>query len=112
MKPNYILGHYLIAGLTHQQQEPINWWAINCDTEIELCRERHNPYDPLAISIRLPDGKRLGYLRRDDNKVPSALIDQGATLIAKIVEIALVPDEIPREVRVELQLKLGAYSES
>jgi len=104
MNTTYILGHYLIAGMSHQSKEKINWWKIDRETAIQLHRERHNPYDPLAVSIRLPDGKRLGYLRRDDNKVPSALIDQGADLAAGIVEINRTDRGEPYELRVELRL--------
>ena len=105
MNKNYILGHYLIAGMAHQSKEKINWWKIDQDTAVELHRERHNPYDPLAISIRLPDGKRLGYLRRDDNKVPSSLMDQSAKLEARIAEIHLSGEGDPYELRVELVLR-------
>ncbi|MFP4352919.1 MAG: HIRAN domain-containing protein [Puniceicoccaceae bacterium] len=104
MKQNYILAHYLIAGMSHQSKEKLDWWKIDRDTAVELHRERHNPYDPLAISIRLPDGKRLGYLRRDDNKVPSSLMDQGARLEARIVEIRLGDGGEPYELRVEVAL--------
>jgi len=108
MKPNYILGHYLIAGIAYRNEEKIDWWKIEEGTEVVPRRERFNPHDPLAVNIRLPDGRMLGYLRRDDNPVPSALMDQGATLSAKVVEIRLDSEGNPLELRVELALEIDS----
>lgn len=99
-----ILGHFLIAGLPYQQIPQNLWQHIGTNTSVLAERERFNPHDPLAVSIRTADGVRLGYLRRDDNRIPSALLDQGATLQARIVEIDFAHEAHPRELRVELAL--------
>lgn len=51
----------------------IPWSKINPETPIRLVRERFNRHDFEAVSVGLDDGTLLGYLRRNDNRIPAAL---------------------------------------
>lgn len=108
MKTPIILGHFIVAGTMYQPASGIAWHTIDRETSVRLVRERFNPHDPLAISVRADDITRLGYIRRDDNRVLSALMDQGVALSARIVEIqhnsgSRHPDELQVEVSLSLE---------
>lgn len=100
----YILGHFIVAGLSHHEPGSISWSKINTETPIQLVRERFNPHDFEAVSVALDDGTPLGYLRRDDNRIPAALMDQGASLAAKVTYLKLNFEGDPAELRVEVTL--------
>lgn len=54
--------------------------------QLKLTREPRNPHDPFAVEIHL--GKiKLGYVPRSDNKHISRLLDQGAKLECRVVEV-------------------------
>ena len=52
-----------------------------------LKREPRNSHDHLAIEIYTQNGVKLGYVPRDINAVPSALMDQSVPLKAVIAEV-------------------------
>lgn len=102
-----ILGHFLIVGLPYQDLSAAAWKQLTEATPVHLRRERFNPHDPLCISVRLEDQTRLGYLSREDNPVPSAILDQGFPLAARIVEISTGQHQpFPKELRIEVRLDL------
>lgn len=107
----YILGHFIVAGLSHREPGSIPWSKINQETAIRLVRERFNPHDFEAVSVALHDGTLLGYLRRDDNRIPAALMDQGASLAAKISYLKLNREGNPAELRVEVTLQIEMDAE-
>jgi len=100
----YILGHFIVAGLSHRDPGSVPWSKINQETPIRLVRERFNPHDFQAVSVALDEGTSLGYLRREDNRIPAALMDQGASLAAKIAYLKLNREGDPTELRVEVSL--------
>jgi hypothetical protein len=53
---------------------------------LKLTREPSNPHDPFAVEIHLGEIK-LGYVPRSDNKHTSRLLDQGAELECRVVEV-------------------------
>jgi hypothetical protein len=108
-----ILGHFLVVGLPYQDLSASDWNKLTESTPVQLRRERFNPHDPLCISIRLEDQTRLGYLSREDNPVPSAILDQGYPLAARIVEISTGQHQpFPQELRVEVRLELANTPET
>lgn len=52
--------------------------------KVQFFREPNNKYDKHAIVIKNTDGKKLGYVPRQDNAVFSRLMDAGKMLFAKI----------------------------
>lgn len=73
--------------------------------ELLLRREPDNPYDPSAIAMVTHTGSKLGYLPRRVNGIPAAILDQGVTTRAEIVEIdALAPPWEKVRVRVWQEL--------
>jgi len=99
-----ILGQFLIAGPSWKLTKSLKGEILSEQTPIRLQREPYNPHDPLCISVYTGQDHRIGYLRRADNRIPAALLDQGATLTASIAELDLEPNGTPREFRVEIAL--------
>jgi len=64
--------------------------SLTTGTEVALVREPGNPYDDKAIAIVTRGGARIGYVPRDLNRIPAALLDQQIPLRATIT--AIVPD--------------------
>lgn len=104
MKRQIILGHFILAGVGWQHAQRIPWHSLNKEAVVQLVRERFNPHDPLCISLRIPDGRRLGYISRADNRILSAIMDQGFPLSARIVNMDLEEDGTPGELRIEVSL--------
>lgn len=53
-------------------------------TVISLVREAENKYDSLAIRTDGPQGEKLGYIPRRENKILARLMDGGKFLYAEI----------------------------
>ena len=100
----YILGHFELVGLAYQPLSPRIWASLTPGTTLLVVRERFNPHDPLAVSLHTAAGERIGYLRREENRIPSALLDQDAPLDARLVEITFESDQEPASIRVEISL--------
>ena len=99
-----VLGHFLVAGASCIPAVTFSGLLLHPQTPIRLRREPYNPHDPLCVGVETAAGKPLGYLRRADNRIPAALLDQGAPLHARIAELDLHPDGTPREFRIEITL--------
>lgn len=82
-----------IAGFQyHEGMRPGVFSMFGKGDELVLRREPDNPYDPSAIAMVTRTGSKLGYLPRRTNGIPAAILDQGVTTRAEIVEIdALAP---------------------
>lgn len=76
--------------------------SLTIGTELLLVREPGNRYDDKAIGLRLPSGAMIGYVPRDLNIVPSALLDQKVRLRACISTVTL---EAPTWERVRVVLR-------
>jgi hypothetical protein len=64
----------------------INPRRLKPGAPLKLTREPDNPHDPFAVEIHL--GKvKLGYVPRSDNKHISRLLEQGAKLECRVVEV-------------------------
>jgi hypothetical protein len=64
--------------------------SLNVGAQLLLARESGNRYDDKAISLRLPNGAMIGYVPRELNTIPTALLDQNVRLQAFIT--ALTPE--------------------
>lgn len=100
------LGHFILCGIQHQPEARNLWRNITRTTPVQIVRERYNPHDPLAISLRTEDDQRLGYIRREDNRILAALIDQGLTLHAQIADLHTRTDPLPEEVQIAITTTL------
>ncbi len=65
--------------------------SLRVGQALVLKRERRNVHDAKAIAIHLPDGRKLGYVPRRLNDAPARLLDQQATLLARVTAIRLAP---------------------
>lgn len=61
--------------------------SLRFGDRLVLRREPNNPYDEKAIEVYTPSGRKVGYIPRDVNEVPSRLMDQGWSLYAIVKEI-------------------------
>lgn len=75
-----------------------------------LQREPRNPYDRLAIEVYTRSGIKLGYVPRDINTIPAALLDQDVELKAMIKEINLPPAPHWERVGIEVWQGIVAYT--
>jgi hypothetical protein len=79
-----------VAGFVyHDGEEALS--RIRPGDPLVLRREPENPYDELAIEIYTREGVKLGYVPRDINAVPAAMMDQGVNLTAGVIEVNLPP---------------------
>lgn len=70
----YLL-HFFVRGFQYYEGPKIID-RINRDGLVDLVREPDNPYDENAIAIHF-EGKKIGYVPREDNLVLSNIIDAG-----------------------------------
>ncbi len=79
----YLLGTY-VAGTSYVDDiESIEQEIVSGDL-LELRREPGNPYDPMAILVLDPHGRKMGYVPRESNKVLARLMDGGKFLAARV----------------------------
>lgn len=55
--------------------------------ELSLVRELDNPHDPNAVTVRAPDGRQVGYLRRVIAAALAPEIDRGARYRARVIDV-------------------------
>lgn len=71
-----------VAGTSHvpgiEELEPY----LEPGCRLRLLRVPNNPSDPFAIKILNEDGLKLGYVPRQDNRIPARLMDAGKLLFA------------------------------
>jgi hypothetical protein len=80
------LGCFFIAGFRHHEgMWPDVFVSLAPGVELVVFRERANPHDPLAVTLRTDDGYKLGYVPRGENRVVAALLDQGMRIRAQVV---------------------------
>ncbi len=77
---------------------------INAGDPVTLKREPRNPYDRLAIALSWGEEK-IGYIPRSENRVIAALLDQGATLKARVGKKRACGN--PREM-IEIQVRFSS----
>ncbi|HET8900249.1 MAG TPA: HIRAN domain-containing protein [Rhodanobacteraceae bacterium] len=87
-----------VAGFVHAEG-PRLLGVLRVGAELQLVREPHNPYDPLAVRIDW-QGHKLGYVPRAANAPIAAALDQGLALAARID--AIDPNPHWREIRVDI----------
>lgn len=73
-----------VSGCEHVEGFQTRIDGMKMGDRVRLIRERDNRYDPRAIMICREDGRKLGYVPRRYNLIPSNLMDSGATLFAEI----------------------------
>lgn len=78
---------FYIHGMRHRNL-PNNWVnLIQVDSQVTLKRENDNEYDPNAVAIYSERGNHIGYVPAFYTKGISALIDNGATPIVKVISV-------------------------
>lgn len=83
--------HTKLSGVSfYERQELIR--GLEPHTRLRVVREKHNPYDENAISVRLEDGSVLGFLNRRLAAALAPLVDQGAAYYAEVAHRSQSPD--------------------
>ena len=80
---------------------------LNLGDILKLVREPHNEYDPNAVRIDTPAGKKLGYVPRIKADIIAALMDAGKRIVAVVVDTEVYKEDenyYPVKVTVELYL--------
>ena len=80
-----LLNSFSIAGFQYYVG-PAQIRQMRPGAELRLTREPHNPHDSFAVEIHRGRAK-LGYVPRSDNKHLSRLLQQGARLACRMVEV-------------------------
>lgn len=77
-----------IVGVTQGRRQSLLAELTDFD-DIDLIRERNNPYDPNAIAVRNSDGRKLGYVRAELAEEISDVLDENpnAFLTGSILEV-------------------------
>lgn len=96
-----LLNRFSIAGFQYYDG-PAQARRLRPGAQCELTPEPQNPHDPFAVEIHLGHAK-LGYVPRSDNKHINRLLEQGARLACRVVEVDPGGDGWHR-VRVEVSL--------
>lgn len=81
----YLFDTY-VAGTSHVEGIDKIGNSLKEDDRLVFYREPDNPYDPQAIRIETLEGKKIGYVPKQDNVIFSRLMDAGKVLFAKIME--------------------------
>gem|GEM_PF-111778 len=100
-KQETFLFEGFVAGFSYYDGEKV-LGRLEPGNLLILKREPGNPYDRLAIEIYTRGGVKLGYVPRDINAVPAALLDQSVELKVSITEINLPPAPDWERVRFEV----------
>lgn len=79
--------------------------SLAVGTELRLVREPGNRYDDKAIALYSASGAMIGYIPRDVNSIPAALLDQKVHLRPSICAI---DPKAPTWERVRVVLRLVA----
>jgi hypothetical protein len=91
-----------VAGFQYHEGDRV--WARLCVGDaLELVREPENRFDEWAVSVEW-NGRKLGYVPRDENAAVAQMLDRGETLTARITE--LTASENPWE-RIQFEVEAG-----
>ena len=85
------LGEAIVVGTRHGDAPHVAA-ALRPGQPLLLRREMTNRYDPWAVAVHTPEGHRLGYIPRGENRWIADLLDAGARIGAEL------PDGYPQEV--------------
>lgn len=97
------LAEFSVAGFQyHDGMKSRVMASLAVGTELRLVREPGNRYDDKAIALHSASGAMIGYIPRDLNIIPAALLDQNVRLRTFIS--ALTP-EAPTWERVRAVLR-------
>ena len=86
-----------IAGVSFENQDGISRQEIIEDLEEQvqhntpilllLQRDPENPYDPQAVQVLDPQGRPLGFLKRQVSQTIAPLLDQGVQVQCELAQI-------------------------
>ncbi len=61
--------------------------------ELKLLRELQNEHDELAVLVKTLDGKKIGYIPRNNNEIIARLMDAGKRIFGKIKTVRFYTEE-------------------
>lgn len=100
-----------VAGFQYHNGEAV--WGLLCPGQnLDLVRERGNPYDNKAVRVEW-QGHKLGYVPQVENFAVAQLLDRGEKLSARIIELKNKNDSWEWEwERVRFEILLEVQKES
>lgn len=82
---SYVLNRFSVAGFQFYDGLGLTG-VMKPGDALQLCAEPENPYDEFAVRI-LWKGGMLGHVPRSDNRHISRLLQQGAPVTGRIIQI-------------------------
>lgn len=82
----YIAGLQYVRGIKKMAQK------LEVGEELKLVREPKNEHDELAILVKTQQGKKLGYIPRNNNEVIARLLDAGKRINGKVRKVRFEED--------------------
>ena len=101
--PSYVLNRFSVAGFQFYDG-PGFTGVMKPGDRLLLCAEPDNPYDEFAVRI-LWKGRMLGHVPRSDNRHISRLIQQGAPVAGRIMQIR---PQAPAWKQLKAEVELGS----
>jgi len=82
------LAEFPVAGFQyHDGMKSHVMASLAVGTELRLVREPGNRYDDKAIALHSATGAMIGYIPRDLNSIPAAMLDQNVRLQTSISSV-------------------------
>lgn len=101
---NKHFSNFYIAGFTFHEGCMV-FSELKIGTQLRLCREQENKFDPYAVAIYYGDTK-LGYIPKSNNEEISTFLDMGHFDIFDVRVQSVCPNEHPEsQVRVAIFIK-------
>lgn len=97
----YLMSFPLAGVMFHAAASGIE--ASLAGEDLAIVREPDNRHDKYAVGLLTTDGRMLGYIPRDRNRIPARLIDAGKGLRARVKGIRY--QESHPEIKVALYME-------
>jgi len=103
-RKRYFLTKFYVAGFYYYDGESaVN--ELKKGDELFIIQEPSNPFDRRAIEIYTNKNKKLGYVPKEENPIPSRLLRQNVKIIGTVDKINIDKEDW-RKVRVNLFAEL------
>lgn len=100
--PSKLLTSFNIAGF-QRYDGTLVLDKLKAGQKLKMVAEPENPYDPCAIELYYKD-KKLGYVPRDENGIPSLLMFYGHAKVFEVYVQQVDPQRSPWE-----QVRVGIF---
>ncbi len=78
---------FMVAGINFDGRYRIIERYLNVGDRVRIVPEPDNPHDECAVAVTLADGRKIGYVPRNDSEDVSGCIDDGGYFVATVKKI-------------------------